>query len=1138
MRVTRLEVFGFKSFMERLVLPLEAGITGVVGPNGCGKSNVVDALRWVLGETRAGQLRGGTLEDVIFNGTDQLRPLGLAEVTITLRARTSDIYTDLVESDKEGKAILEELDKVRGEEETASEEGDNVEEREETPDEDPPHLTVLPGGKEDEKDDEPEGDSDAEESQAEEVIESLGTAVDEGLALEETQSMSLLTRFTWLKSVSELQITRRLYRSGESEFFINKVPCRLKDLKDLFRVVGLGARAYTIVAQGEVSRIVTAKPEERRMILEEAAGVLGFRDKIAEANRRLSDTTVNISRLDDVIKELTRQVGSLKRQASRARARQEMKAEIAQIDRTLFKEAVYDFADRSENLLTAQNACKEAETTAAEELEIALEREAECRGELSSVDIRADELRARTDRIKDEINRKARHRAERRAKLNEAKAARTARENEIKRLEEREATLIERKANSLKGVEELEAEDGELSEQAAEAESIDYEEELKSIADQLHDLRQEHRAKDQEVREVRDRLISAQSSLHAVHEQMISASPLTQLEKSIGSEVIKNLPEQVGLFIDGLTIPEKYGKAVQAVLAERARFLLSSEPYSVGRHFVQYLYQRKSSEKRGLGIGVFKMGGEVVEEILPDVPFPRILDNIEVAARCRLAASRVFMHSYFVETVEEALSYFEQQGEAASLSPVVLVTAEGDLVTSHSFYSLRHEGGLIQLKNRERTLAADVEDLKAQQDELVYQREQIFRQIQGCEARHSEILRESHRKQALLRELSKQQGAVRGRLESERRVLDHADQDIEAVRATIEECKARIEELREHELELQIEVDALEEDADDELQAQLEEVNDEAAQFDVTRREGRHKLQTLANEVARLRKSLDQTRAQEAHFSIEIRKLELEQQSLRERLVNEYGGEEYQKLVQEVMSSEEEETQRLDSSLKQELTERISQLRARISREGEVDASSIQQYEEENQRLEGLISQKQDLEKAADILKASIERLTKNSERRFLSTYQSVSSNFSRLIPRLFGGGRGELVLLDPTKPLDSGVDISVRPPGKKPKSIDLLSGGEKALCATALIVSMFLERPSPLCVLDEVDAPLDEANLLRFLGLVKEMSSTTQFLMITHNKRSMAVADNLVGVTMQTPGASRIITVSLKEAEKTVEAA
>jgi len=306
MRVTRLEIFGFKSFMDRLVLPLEAGVTGVVGPNGCGKSNIVDAIRWILGETRASSLRGGVLEDVIFNGTDKLRPLGLAEVSMVIRANgpslLADMHCPLIEID----AILEEaLNGVLDHQGEASQSDER------------PKLTVIAGG----LDEKPEGESPQAEEEKESPTEAAAMAA---------------KQFPWLQHSAEVQITRRLYRSGDSEFFINRVPCRLKDIKELFRAMGIAARGYTLVAQGEVARIVTSKPQERRYILEEAAGVHGFRDKIAAAERRLADTEQNVARINDIIKEVERQVGSLKRQADRARNRQALKDQIQEREMALF----------------------------------------------------------------------------------------------------------------------------------------------------------------------------------------------------------------------------------------------------------------------------------------------------------------------------------------------------------------------------------------------------------------------------------------------------------------------------------------------------------------------------------------------------------------------------------------------------------------------------------------------------------------------------------------------------------------------------------------------------------------------------------------------------------------------------------
>ena len=337
MRVERLEVFGFKSFMERLCLPLEAGITGVVGPNGCGKSNIIDALRWVLGETRASQLRGGVLEDVIFNGTETLRPLGLAEVSLVIRAEKDSLLEELIsyyESlEREGLSGIEQaVDPTNGQGDSATKgesqgiaaenndkgEGlETVEVSEEALAGEMP-CELMPGG---------------------DTTSPVAQCNDDSVEVSPSFLSDIkasLAKYSWLQSVSEVQVTRRLYRSGESEFFINKVPCRLKDLKELFRVLGLASRGYTIIAQGEIGRIITAKPDDRRQVIEEAAHIAGFREHINAVGKRLEDTKNQVIRLDDVIKEVTRQVANLKRQATRAITRAQLKVDLQGFERELF----------------------------------------------------------------------------------------------------------------------------------------------------------------------------------------------------------------------------------------------------------------------------------------------------------------------------------------------------------------------------------------------------------------------------------------------------------------------------------------------------------------------------------------------------------------------------------------------------------------------------------------------------------------------------------------------------------------------------------------------------------------------------------------------------------------------------------
>ena len=1132
MRVARLEVFGFKSFMERLILPLEGGITGVVGPNGCGKSNIVDALRWVLGESRASNLRGGVLEDVIFNGTDKLRPLGLAEVTITLRATAKDFFADLISPSLEADLIAK-LDlpppPKDSETEAEVESGNNR-----------PHLTVIDGrlGEEtteaeqenvlaDEVESVQSGADNAEPAITAEVpavnVEKKDE-IDEG----DQKDPSMLTRFVWLKSVSEVQVTRRLYRSGESEFFINRVPCRLKDLKDFFRAVGIGARAYTIVAQGEVTRIISAKPEERRLILEEAAGVLGFRDKISAANRRLEDTALNISRLDDVIKEVTRQVNSLRLQASRAKNRQALKEQIHTLDKSLLRDNYLEFQDRkvkSEALLTEVQR-KEAEIDAEAQKAHALEQEA--RGELLRIDVEADGFRSKMDSLRDELDRRAQQRNRFTSRLNELRAFGMAKVTEIKRLEDQERTVSEREADNVRELEQLTQRERELSEALANV-GQDSTSELRQIASFRDELRGNLRAKESVCRELRDQLISTQSSIRALEEQIVSASPLNQLKQSTGVkdlEAIRTVAADATVFAEGLSVPAKYAKAVQSFLAEKAKFIVSKNPDKIAKYFVE-----NAGTQKGVGIGIFKDGivdgSAALESGVSSTKLPLLLSSLTVSESNSFAAKRVFGEVYVSESLDEAFSFFDSsEVEATIRDRATVVTVDGDIVTAYSFFSFRHDGGLVHLKRRLEDLSEQCVGIDAKNEILVAERDGLQSEIKVAEEKHAQVLRESQERQAKARDLNNQLGNVRGRLQAAQRLSQQMLNDVSRVKRLVEEAHQKIQEFKDEESKVSEEMKALVPEADSVVHDELRTIKGEYEKVEQVRRKGREVLSDLAHKVEDARRALDKIRAEASKFLLDSQRADLERQNIVQKVSDEYGAE-----MVEIVTAQNEEILRLDPAVKNEQQAEVTRLRTRVQREGDVDPSSIDRFEEENARLQELEKQKTDLETAGETLKRTISRLTETSEKRFLTTFNSVRENFSRLVPRLFGGGKASIDLLDPAHPLESGVDIMTRPPGKKPKSIELLSGGEKALCATALIFAMFLERPSPLCVLDEVDAPLDEANLARFLSLVKEMSTKTQFLLITHNKASMAVADNLVGVTQQEPGASKIIAVSLQEA-------
>ncbi len=1127
MKVARLEVFGFKSFMERLVLPLESGFTGVVGPNGCGKSNVVDALRWVLGETRASQLRGGTLEDVIFNGTDSLRPLGLAEVTIPLRADGAAILDDIISPRAEAELVASgELEDEIGR----------------------PHLRVIQGGasggerleaepvRNEEKsatDDSCEEVSGAGEREVESGEEEGTDETDEyqsnkesGSSVPQRRSVSLISRFQWLSSVSEVQVTRRLYRSGESEFFINKVACRLKDLKDFFRAIGLGARAYTIVAQGEVGRIVTAKPTDRRQILEEAAGVVGFRDKIAEATRRLADTSQNILRLQDVIGELERQVAVLKRQAARARARQEIKEELTAGERTLFLDSFVALQEREGEIVRAHELGREAEQVVGERFAEIAAAEGAARGEIEEIEVRIDEVRGRLERLREESRRRERTLTERRAKQEELRKLIQSTSNEILRLRERIDVLQERRKKSSTQIEELQRQDQELGEQAHDGDDGGASD-IDDLAGELEVAREGLVIIESSLREVRDAFIAKESSLAAMREQIVAASPSNQLSSVFGAELAAQSADAVRLLVDEMHIPERLAKAAQAIIAERARYLLVSDPWLVARKFSDRL-RTDPGEVAGI-LGVYRAGFEPRSTSSVgnyEIPFPALITLLSVSQAAEGIVSELLRDVVVADSLEAALDFFQANQINDSTVDCTVVTLDGEIVTKQSFVSSRGNSGLIELRGRELSLSNETSNLASAQDNLINERISQLKRISALEVRHAECLRIARERQRILRELGLQQGNIRGLLQAERAICEQIGQDFARAQEQVEELQSHLDDLRYEAATVEEDVEALEVLVADSDDSDGEELVGELAIAERSRRERREYLQNLSEELLTVRAELDRTRAANVRFELEAQKIMVELQSLSERFVADQGSEVFHELVASDVS-----IQRLEVEEKNLLQQRVNQLRNRLVREGEVDPGSIEQYESERDRLAGFIQQRDDLERAATTLRESVQRLTVTSEERFLSTFHAVRKNFGRLVPSLFGGGAADLSLSDPSRPLDSGVEIAVRPPGKKLKSIDLMSGGEKALCATALIFAMFLERPSPLCVLDEVDAPLDEANLQRFLKVIREMSASTQFLMITHNKASMAAADTLVGVTMPTPGASKMITVSLQEA-------
>ncbi|MCB0319483.1 MAG: AAA family ATPase [Bdellovibrionales bacterium] len=1199
MRVSRLEIFGFKSFMERLILPLEGGMTGIVGPNGCGKSNIVDALRWVLGETNARSLRGGLLEDVIFNGTDKLRPLGLAEVSLTLRAEGDSIYEDIASHSKEGELqseleradadIQRVADTLRTISATQAETSDQglsnqsvgnaesvggevvkeiIEEKiEENTAEQPdlaekapsseavtrggrPHLRVI--GR---------GESDTAENILGEVGE--GESEESAHSSEVDTQVAMLQKFGWLRGVTEVQVTRRLYRSGESEFFLNRTPCRLRDLKEFFRVVGLSARTFTIVAQGEVSRIITSKPEHRRQIFEEAAGVLGLREKIATAERRLKDTDDNLARLEDIEREVDRQVSSLRRQANRARQREGLKSELLELEELLFSER---FRRVGREL---QEVAKSLELASVKESELKsvheeASREAESfRSTLLQAEVQVEELRSNLDALRDAVNERERKEESFRARLHELEALRDAQLVESTRLVDRVGLLSERESSSRDTIKELSTKEKSLVEQLGTLDGS-LESKLEELGVSLRKKRDEIKDSERSIQSTRDSLHRVQGESAATRKQLRSDSLYELLEGAKGKEYVALFERIQGelptLLAEEISINPSYVKAIQAVLGEHASYFIVSKPAELARALTS-LQESNGGTKSWFGlIRAFSatdlankenhdaVNHGVVSDLnkleIEGVELVPCMSVVDVPPSLRGLLQELLRGVYIVSDLDTGLVLAEsgalsnvpaRESEEAGNSLVVrLVTPQGELISHYSCSTPRESFGLLDIQQRISELSQTEKTLLGEFETKEGGLKQLHGELKVLEDEHRGVLQEKQEKDRVIRELSNELGTVRGRLASENRVLEQLLGDIRSTRELEKEIENRLSTLAVQHEETSASFMLLTAEDQSNLETEVEAVKERLIERDEERKSLRGKFDELRKNSELQWREIEAARSEVSSHTLTLERAKMEEQHLLESAGERLTEEAFQAL----QSAREEGFPNAPELSNRELhikEERVRAIRGQILREGEVDPTSIERFEEESLRLDELRNQKNDLLEASRTLRKTVEMLREQSVARFFETFELVRNNFVKIMPRLFGGGEANLELMDPANPLESGIEIKLRPPGKKPKSIDLLSGGEKALSATALIVSLFLVRPSPLCILDEVDAPLDEANLVRFLSLVKDMSKQVQFLVITHNKASMAASDRLVGVTMQQPGASSVLTVSLEEAYEQV---
>lgn len=1181
MKLKTLELFGFKSFVNKTTIQFSDGISGVVGPNGAGKSNLVDAIRWVMGEQSAKHLRGNEMQDVIFNGTSGRAPLGMAQVV--LKFDTSD-----------GQA--------------------------------------------------PAGYTD----------------------------------------YSEIQVERRLYRSGESEYYINKVPCRWRDIIDLFLGTGIGTKAYSIIEQGKIDQIVSAKPEERRRVIEEAAGISKFKNRKEAALRKIESTEANLARLEDVIAEIKRQLNSLDRQARKAERYQKLFGELkerelkvsgfryqqlrAELDRLEKEETQFSQEDAS---LASQLATTET-STEREKIELAtLEQDLNQRQEEYYIHQNATKLHEATlehqaSKLKD-IQRQSETNSEEietfRQKLGRAETE-VERLNQIKvtldvslaNLDERlqaaqeQLALQTRQWNESQGetenlnrqmlsvvgavaesqsrLEYLERRGVEMGGRIAQGQAeidaldkktkdLDYK--IKNTESALEDLKQLSFKIGDEASQVKGALQQKQKELQTAFaklEELKGDLALKQSRLKSQEEIYENLDgykEGVRTVLraskkelSGVCGPvsaiidteEEYETAVNAVLGEKLQYVVVKSQEE-GVEALDYL--RQQSKGRSTFVPLNIRGADSLEKRMEGegVVGP-LLEKVRFSDDYKQIANYLFGDCILVEDLRKALRLWND-----GLSDTTLVTLQGEVLDQAGVLT----GGtgneqelLLGQKRRMEEMQREMALAKLIVTEAEGEIQTLKKQIQGLEERLDHLSRESHGED--IRKVQQERDGLRLREELGRHHQDRDRLSLEIARSLDEkrETEKAIDEVillldgnvsRQQSLEKELgagqarlardmiekergsqvlfelrgqlsqtseKVSATEGDLTHWIQAKLElkeGIEKRIAAINLGQNETRQLLQSQKSERKGLEESLrrleglkvEQKEIQEKYqvLSRQVKEKEMKLREVRHRheevvekkhvtdLQLAESSNQLQVLIDQMLERYKVELGRyvLESPVVEtvdfeEEKQQIQELRDKVEKLGSVHVGAIEEYDELKERYEFLTKQREDLVQSLESLKKAIQKINRVSKERFLKTFDLVNQKFQEVFPRLFKGGRAKLILADEQNLLETGVEIVAQPPGKKLQSISLLSGGEKALTAVALVFSIFLIKPSPFCLLDEVDAPLDDANIDRFNDMVHEMTGQSQFIVITHNKRTMERADCLYGITMEEAGVSKVVSVKL----------
>ena len=1058
MYLKSLEIYGFKSFPERTSLKFEPGITVVVGPNGCGKSNVFDAIKWALGEQKAKSLRGTKMEDIIFNGTDKHPALNYSEVTLNFC--NDDQYLPI--------------------------------------------------------------------------------------------------------DYKEVSVTRKLYRSGESEYSLNKNQVRLKDIQALFMGTGIGESTYSFVEQGKIEVFLSYKPEEKRLIFDEASGIVKFKERKKETMRRLKETEQNLLRLEDIISEVQRQIRYLERQVAKAKKYKEVEVSLVDTEKKIAALEIRGLDSRTDNFLEELSRMKK-EAGLLEEKGLSLKENKdsfncalqEIRDQIEEVSSRIISLNSKLELYDNNIRINEQ-------RIEERRLRNTAIEQEQQELERKisfqEKRLEEEKQLVLTIDSDLERLSRETEALAADKEkdALDLERLRLEVAEQKKDIL----AREVEKANLNNDLVSVQAqmkNLHSRAERLVLDKEKLDSFRKEREDLLLKVSEEVKVLQQEFALLKEKRFKVSAELEENARSKEELEKKRVDKEkeLVELRSHFELLKDLRLKYGGISSAQKV--KVIFDTPPARINKLIASFKDVDISQTTENGTSVYVAEVEAKVVLFEEgelEQRMRDLEEVIRETGVQIDQTGSRGQELRDQVSQIQNKvsdfdtrlgrkvQEKESISQEVLRLKEELDLLETESKEITGQLAQFEQSCKERQESFETVQLSLRQ-------IKEALESKQTLLSSLQEQIQT--SDIELTKKETEHLslKENKDGLLRRILMSEEDknsylrnkermraeslANDEKISGLEEENKKI----VAQREEEHTaIEALALEKEKIRSReqaiLDQreeilssihageSQIEKIRGVIYEKKLRLQEIEFEKTKVKDYLQQVYHIDFSE--SGEEiEESREMLEEIREKLKKRLRSL-------GEVNLVAIEEFEELNKRFSFLEEQKNDLVTSKEELKKAIQKINRTSRKIFFEVFTKIKEEFKKNFRYLFGGGRAELVLLDEDNILESGVEIEVQPPGKKLQNVSLLSGGEKALTATALIFAIFKIRPSPLCVLDEIDAPLDEANVDRFNQILRDFAHASQFVVITHNKKTMAMADVLYGVTMQEKGVSKIVSVKFAE--------